>query len=377
LELRNQELAALNAVARATSQHLERDEMLAEALDKVMRLIGMESGEIFLLDEPTGDMVLALYRGPAAEAFQTITRFKPGEGIPGRVAETGVAIDTTGSLSDGVPEVTYWRQAVLDAGFKSHVYAPLRVKNRIIGVMGLASRSRQTFSERQLEMLEAIGHQVGLGVENAHLYHQVGQLAVVEERSRIGMDLHDGVIQSIYAAGLTLESARLALPDGAEEVNRLLGHVVEALNEAIGDIRNFILDLRPHRFEGDLNEGLVRLVREFQANTMVAVEHDVSPEAIARLPAAMARAIFMTTQEALANIARHARATQVKVSLQPVDSAILLKIVDNGRGFDTGRRTYTGHGLANMRSRTEELGGTFTIHSAPGQGTSLQMKLPL
>ena len=320
--------------------------------------------------------MLALYRGPAAEAFQTITRFKPGEGIPGRVANTGVAIDTTRSLTDGVPD-TYRRQAVLDAGFKSHVYTPLRVKNRVIGVMGLASRSSHTFSERRLELLEAIGHQVGLGVENAHLYHQVGQLAVVEERSRIGMDLHDGVIQSIYAAGLTLESARLALPDGAEEANRLLEHVVEALNDSIRDIRNFILDLRPHRFQGDLSEGLARLVREFQANTMVAVELDVSPEAITRLPAALARAIFMTTQEALANIARHARATQVKISLQPVDSAILLTIVDNGRGFDTGRRTHTGHGLANMRSRAEEVRGTFTLHSALGQGTSLQMKLPL
>ena len=107
------------------------------------------------------------------------------------------------------------------------------------------------------------------------------------------MDLHDGVIQSIYAVGLTLESTRLALPEGADEAMTLLDGAIAGLNDAIRDIRNFILDLRPRRFAGDVQQGLAQLVREFQANTMVPVSMSI-PEQLDDLPLPLGRAIFLT-----------------------------------------------------------------------------------
>ena len=218
-----------------------------------------------------------------------------------------------------------------------------------------------------------------VAIQNARLYEQVGRLVVVEERKRIGMDLHDGIIQSIYAVGLTLESARLTLADGEyEKVDELMEGIIEGLNDTIRDIRNFILDLRPRRFQGDLKEGLGRLVREFQANAMINVTLTAPPEEIADLPLPLARALFLTTQEALANVARHARANHVNIEAKRVKSTFQLSIADDGIGFDIASRAATvGHGLSNMRARAEELRGDFKLQTAPGKGTTIQLILPL
>ncbi|MBI4769564.1 MAG: GAF domain-containing sensor histidine kinase, partial [Chloroflexi bacterium] len=272
----------------------------------------------------------------------------------------------------------FLRPDVAEAGFCSFVSVPLESKNRVIGTLDLASRARREFSERDLNMLLAIGHQIGMAVENARLYERVGRLAILEERSRIGMDLHDGVIQSIYAVGLTLESARLALRDDPRSANESVGQAISALNDAIRDIRNFILDLRPQRFEGDLDRGISRLVREFQANALVPVELSVNSEAVARLSPRVAQTLFLTTQEALANVARHARASRVWVGVTQEDGMVKLNISDDGRGFDlSGQPQTVGHGLANMRARAADLQGTFIIESSPGQGTALCLSIPL
>jgi two-component system, NarL family, sensor histidine kinase DevS len=374
---RNRELSALNAVARATALHLDLEDMLGVALDQVMLVIGMESAEIYLQEEETGDMVQALYRGAAQESFGSIRRFKRGEGYVGGVAETGLPIATTDLTAQSLGYPPFLRQAVIDAGFTSLVFTPLKAKHHVIGVLGLASRTHGPFNERELALLEAIGHQVGVAVENARLYSRVAQLAVVEERARIGMDLHDGVIQSIYAVGLTLESIRLML-NGNKETNQLLSQVIDGLNEVIRDIRNFILDLRPQRFEGDLGRGLARLVREFQANAMVLVQLIAPPDVITLISPKVARSIFMTTQEALANVARHARASRVVIEIRRTADGVALLVNDDGRGFDPEQQAQmTGHGLANMRLRAASLHGKLTIKAAPGQGTTIQMELPL
>jgi signal transduction histidine kinase len=199
----------------------------------------------------------------------------------------------------------------------------------------------------------------------------------MQERDRIGMDLHDGIIQSIYAAGLILESARLRLPVEAEEAETLLTRAIENLNNTIRDIRNFILDLRPRRFEGDLAEGIGRLVREFQANTMVTVTYSIDLADTAELKGSVARAFFLTIQEALANVARHAKASHVTLTLKRDGLNVQLTITDDGQGFDIKRRNReVGHGLSNMRSRAASLNGSFELISARGKGTTIVLSLP-
>ena len=233
------------------------------------------------------------------------------------------------------------------------------------------------FTEADQRLIEMLAAHAAVAIQNARLYSQVERLAVLEERTRIGMDLHDGVIQSIYAVGLTLESTRLALPDGADEVSALLDTAIEGLNDAIRDIRNFILDLRPRRFAGDVQQGMAQLVREFQANTMIPVTISI-PERLDDLPLSLGRAIFLTTQEALANIARHARAKKVEIALHCTADEVTLSVRDDGRGFEAANEALrVGHGLANMQARAESLRGSFDLESTPGHGSTVILTLPL
>jgi two-component system sensor histidine kinase DevS len=233
------------------------------------------------------------------------------------------------------------------------------------------------FTEFDQKLIEMLAAHAAVAIQNANLYEEVERLAILDERSRIGMDLHDGVIQSIYAVGLTLESFRLELPEDSGETAQLLETAISGLNDAIRDIRNFILDLRPRRFSGDLSQGLARLVREFQANTMIPVTLTIAQQ-IDDLPTASASAVFLTTQESLANIARHARAGHVTLTLVRSETTVTLIISDDGQGFDPlddSRRV--GHGLANMQARADGLGGSFKVNAAPGEGTTVTLRLPV
>jgi signal transduction histidine kinase len=259
---------------------------------------------------------------------------------------------------------------------------PIMAGRKVLGNLYLtdkipAGEGVAEFTAADQELLEMFAAHAAVAIQNARLYEQIGRLAIIEERSRIGMDLHDGVIQSIYAVGLTLESARLMLPDEPDEASVILEQLISSLNEVIRDIRNFILDLRPQRFSGDLNEALGRLVREFQANAMVPVIFSADSQKMTAWPLPVARTIFMTTQEALANVARHARADQVEVAIWQEAGTAVLTISDDGVGFNAEEQDQSvGHGLANMRTRAEELNGTVSVESSPGKGTQIRLKLP-
>jgi signal transduction histidine kinase len=270
----------------------------------------------------------------------------------------------------------------------SFLGVPILAGNEALGNLYLTDKQQESAAGQQSDiaeftledqrLVEMFAAHAAIAIQNARLYEQVGRLAIVEERSRIGMDLHDGVIQSIYAVGLTLESARMLLPDDPEEANYIILQSISGLNDAIRDIRNFILDLRPQRFSGDLNQALARLVREFQANAMVPVTFSANRATLTAMPLPVARTIFITTQEALANIARHARAGHVTVEIWQEPELAILCVEDDGRGFNVEKETQAvGHGLANMRDRAEELNGSCIIQSVLGEGTQICLRLPL
>jgi signal transduction histidine kinase len=374
LEERNRQLAALNAVAAAISQYLDLYQVMTEALDQVLTMSQAEVAEIFLLHQGSGDMVLALHRGSFKEAFQSVRRFRRGEGFPGRVAVTGQPLVSTDLSRDLRP----LREAVVEAGFRAYACIPLVAKNSVVGTLGLATRDAHVFDPAHLNLLTNIGQQIGVAVENAQLYKQVAQLAVLEERQRIGMDLHDGVIQSIYAVGLTLEYIAGQLGDGdISGAGDRLKTAMDALNATIRDIRSYILDLRPRRFEGDdLIAGLERLLAEFKANTLMTVDFSADPEADRALTPDARLALFHIAQEALSNAAKHSRASRMEVRLLDRGQEISLSLKDNGRGFQPDQvERRVGHGLTNMQDRAVALGGEFHLNSPVGQGVEVSVRL--
>jgi len=138
-------------------------------------------------------------------------------------------------------------------------------------------QSATDFSESDEQLIQLFAHHASIAIQNARLYKQVSRLAIQTERERIGMDLHDGIIQSIYAVGLTLESAKFAICDDQPDLQQLLDVAINALNQTNEDIRSFISELRPHRFHGNLQESILRLAEEFSNNTKIRILVEIAP----------------------------------------------------------------------------------------------------
>jgi two-component system sensor histidine kinase DevS len=372
---RNRDLALLNAVGEMLASTLDEDEILQKTLAQIMEYLQVEAGEIFLASEDGQSLNLALHSGKATETFWTKEHFDLGEGFIGLAAETGKPIIT--SFTD--LDTRHLRQAVVDAGFRCIACIPLVARGSVVGVMGIATRSERQMEPREINLLTAIGTWAGITIENARLAQQSRRLAVLEERERIGMDLHDGIIQSIYAVGLALDYARMSIQDDPLEALGKIDMAIEGLNRTIRDIRSYIMDLRPRQFRGeDLMEGLQRLVDEFRSNTDLMIDLTGPDDGAVVLPTSHATALFHICQEALANIAKHAAAHQASIDLWTAPGRALLEISDDGQGFDLRKMSVTlGHGLANMHTRALKVGGDVEVTSEPGKGTTVLAWVPL
>jgi len=374
LTSRNEQLALLNQILSALSSSLELEEILNKTLALLMAHFQVEAGEIFLMEQDSETLRLVLHRGEAAEAFWTRTRYKIGEGMVGKAAQTLEPIINNHLEQDEL--VT--RQAVVDAGFKQITCIPLTTRGEVVGVLTIATRNRKAISKSGLQLLMSVAAGAGTAIENAQLHSNVRRLAVLEERERIGMDLHDGTIQSIYGVGLALENARMLLRENPQVAEDRLQKAMEDLNHTIRDIRNYILDLRPRQLHGEgLIEGLGRLITEFRQNTKLEVNLAGPKEPLTDLTQVNAMSLFHICQEALANIAKHAKASKVSIDLWATSERILLEVSDDGQGFELDKANKTvGHGLANMQTRVQNVGGDLDISSAPGEGTSILAWVP-
>jgi two-component system sensor histidine kinase DevS len=375
LSLRNKDLKLLNDIGEMLADTSEIDKILEKTLDSVMSYLGVEAGEIFLTEEDGLSLHMAMHRGEAAEAFWTKDQFRLGEGFVGMVAESAKPIATNSLQQD----VRFLRRDVVNAGFQCLACIPLLAHTNVIGVMGVATRKMQQLEPREINLLCSIGTWAGTSIENVRLNQQARRLAVLEERERIGMDLHDGIIQSIYAIGLSLDYARLEVETNPRQALGKLDQAIEGLNGIIRDIRTYIMDLRPFQLRGEnLMDSLQRLIENTRANTRLKISLNGPDNGSLVLPAAISTALFHISQEALANIAKHAVAHQAKISLWQADRRVLLEITDDGVGFDTSKVSLVlGHGLANMRTRARKMGGDIEVVSEPGKGTSVLTWIPL
>jgi len=368
----DQILESFNKAALAIAGELDSRKILQVVVDTARTLVNAQYAALGVPGRH-GLLRRFVYSGMTAEEAANIPHLPRGEGLLGAIIDEQMSIclpeiaqdPRSAGFPEGHPQMT------------SFLGVPIVRAGETLGNLYLTNKlDGDCFTDSDEKLIEMLAAHAAVAIQNANLYEEVERLAILEERSRIGMDLHDGVIQSIYAVGLTLESFRLELPEDSGETAHLLETAISGLNDAIRDIRNFILDLRPRRFSGDLSQGLSRLVREFQANTMIPVTLTIAQQ-IDDLPTASASAVFLTTQESLANIARHARASEVTLTLVRSDTAVTLVISDDGQGFDPlddSRRV--GHGLANMQARADGLGGSFRVNAAPGVGTTVTLRLP-
>ena len=370
------QLLALREAALAISANLSLSETLQHIVVAAADLVDAQYAALGVPDESGEYLAEFITTGlsPAAEA--RIGHRPRGHGILGIILHEGQSLRLR-DLRDHPRSVGFPPN---HPPMTSFLGVPIEHNGERLGNLYLTDkRGAGEFSAADQELIEQLAAHAGIAIDNAHLYARVQQLSVVEERQRIGMDLHDGVIQSIYAVGLTLEYVRAQLADGqvAQAEDRLAG-AIEALNATIRDIRTYILDLRPRQFQGDnLVVALQRLLSEFKANTLMAVTFSADAAADQSLTSDARLALFHVAQEALSNAAKHSRASRVDVHLMNEAEAIVLSLADNGHGFAPEQvEQRMGHGLANMRDRARALGGELNLRPAEGGGTQVRVSIP-
>jgi len=370
------QLLALREAALAISANLSLAETLKHIVVAAADLVDAQYAALGVPDESGEYLAEFITTGMSAEAEARIGHRPQGHGILGIILREGQSLRLA-NLHEHPRSVGFPPN---HPPMTSFLGVPIENKGQRLGNLYLTDkRSADEFSAADQELTEQLAAHAGIAIANAQLYTRVQQLSVIEERQRIGMDLHDGVIQSIYAVGLTLEYVRAQLADGevAQAEDRLAG-AIDSLNATIRDIRTYILDLRPRRFQGDnLITALERLLSEFKANTLIAVKFSADAQADQYLSQEARLALFHIAQEALSNAAKHSRASGMEVQLINAAETIALSLADNGRGFEPSQvEQRMGHGLINMRDRAHTLGGQLSVRPAPGGGTEVRVTVP-
>ena len=259
--------------------------------------------------------------------------------------------------------------------------APIAGRGRVFGNIYLTDKQdADAFDEEDERVLIVLATQAAVAVENAQLYdeterkgRELQRLQVLEERERIAKELHDGVIQSLFAVGMSLQG--LAASSSDEDMARRLEAAVEDVDHSIRDLRNYIFGLRPGILaDRQLDQALKEMSTEFGARSGVVTVVEVDSEAASRL-ASRAGDVVQLVREALSNVGRHGAATTCRVSLRTGEAGLSLEVDDDGRGFDVDTTTW-GMGLRNLRERVESLGGSLQVESTPGEGTTVRATFP-
>jgi signal transduction histidine kinase len=266
---------------------------------------------------------------------------------------------------------------------RSFLGLPIRSGGVSIGNFYLTDKEGEAeFSDRDQRLVEMFALHAGIAIQNARLHSRVQRLAVIDERIRIGRDLHDGIIQGIYAVALSLEDVPELMTEDPAEANARVDRAIDRLNSAIGDIRTFITGLGADASAASVGSRLAGLTDELllTSGARMALDLDLADvaEIDARLSSQAATQLLQIAREALSNAIRHSGAPRARLALRAQDAEVVLSVEDNGQGFDATVPPGSGHlGLANMRDRASSVGGAIEISSRIGGGTRIIVRLPL
>lgn len=372
------ELSSENAIDDApnhnTPASVFRIDNLSQVLDPLCALLNLDACEVHLRNRRNGEWESIFHIG-RLDFIWLIEKITDKNSFLGRSFQKN---------ENRVINLPNRRFSDLNPALQTRSYGqaaayPIYFDQLPAGVFSIAHSRKNLLSENEVHFLRMTSEWISGIIAYERESQQQRAKIITEERERIGMDLHDGIIQSLYGIGLSMENARHGLENGKKDTIHQIDTSLEALQSAIADIRAYILDLRPRQLRhSNLFDGMQSLIREFRANTMVDVELEGTADEVANLEGEQIEALYHIFQEALSNTAKHAKATKVSVRLWRREDRLLLRILDNGKGIETpkpGRRV--GHGLSNMQARAEGVGGGIEIISIRNQGTQLTAWVPL
>lgn len=391
---RHHQLLALSQISSALSGSHDLDTTLSNALDSVLELINGDIGGILLVDTDTKSLHYHVYRGLSTKYAETI-RISTGEGIAGTVAETGEPIileDISKDKRAANPDL------INSEGLRGFVSIPLKSKDRVVGVMNIASHVAGRFSVDEMSLLNSIGDYLGSTIEQARLHERLARLgeryrtllrfsltAQEEERKRIARELHDDTSQAITSMTLSLQAIiTLAEMKGIDD-KEFLKMVKETHSFAVHagyEVVRIMKELRPTLLD---ELGMAAAIHRYAKDTLEPLGIKVSAKFVGtegRFPSEVEITMFRVAQGLIGNIMEHSEAKNVSISLQCDENQCEMIIEDDGKGFDVSKLTRVeksgrGAGLFTMRERLHLAGGEGYVESEPGKGTKGIARLPI
>lgn len=374
-EARQRQLVALHDAALSVTSALDLPTVLRRVVDESRAVIGSRYGALAVLT-PDGKAIDAFVTsGIDAETERRLGAPPTGHGLLGVVIAEGrvLRVDDIGAhpLRVGFPPN--------HPPMRTLLAVPLAYQGATFGRLYLADREDgQPFDADDEETLQRFGAQAVIAVANARLSRELQRLSLVGERERISMDLHDGVMQTLYATGLGLEAVLDDITDAPETARAGVEQAIERLHSTIADIRYYIFDLRATQRQsgGSLAERLRAWLAGLQApGVAITLGGGDLPET---LSPRVEWECWHVAREAVSNAVRHARCQHIALDLRVVGAELQLRVVDDGSGFDNRDPRGEGHhGLQNMRRRAEAVGGSLEVDSVAGGGTRLTLTVPL
>ena len=370
----NRRFEALDQAVREIAGVLSTDRVLQLIVDRVRKLLDAQYAALGILG-PHGLIEQFITSGITPEQRKAIGPTPRGHGLLGLIIREGRTL----RIDDISKHPASYGFPANHPPMHSLIGAPVRAKGRILGDLYLTNKTTTaTFSEDDERLVDLFALHAGIAIENARLHEELQRLAVVDERDRISQDLHDSIIQSLYALGLALEDLPDMFSENPSEATVRVDRAIDSIHATIRDIRGLILGLRPALLQDlDLDEGTFALANEFRLNTLIDLELLI-PEHIPAMSAEQVDQLLNITREGLSNVARHSGASRAVLALTVNGGTLSLLIGDNGKGFDPAEPRREGHhGLENLRSRAEALGGSLEVRSRPGAGTEVEANIPL
>lgn len=391
---RHHQLVALNRISSAVSGLWDLDAILRIALDNVLEVINGTIGGILLVDEETETLYYRVHHGLSARYAEQM-RIPLGKGIAGRVAKTGEPI----LLMDISKEPGIAHSDLVSAeGLKGFVSIPLKAKDKVVGVMNIASHVAGRFGKDDMSLLNSIGDYVGTAIEQANLYEQLASAAKryqallqhaltaqEDERKRIARELHDETSQAITSLTLSLqaiiamvEMKGIADAGLMERLRATHAYTVHAGNEIV----KLMKELRPTLLD---ELGMPTAMHRYAKDTLQAQGINISAEFVGtdqRFPPEIEVTLFRVAQGLIGNILKHSEAKNASIELECDATKCVLQIEDDGKGFEVSKLTRVdpsgrGAGLFTIKERVRLVGGVCKVDSRPGHGTKVTVNIPL
>lgn len=365
---RRKQSEALREGALALTEALGPDEVLGRIVEQAAALMEAPLCAIYEYDDAGALALRAAVPGPATELGRVVAEAAITAGQATCVSDLQAA---DAPHMDGLDART-----ALQAGMCSVLAAPLLIKGRAYGGIVLFYPAPRLFRADELQLIDIFAGQAALALEHARLIHQSRQLAALEERQRIARDLHDSVSQTLFSLTLAAQAARTTIDADPRAATGMLETVQELATGALAEMRALIFELRPGALhEAGLAAALERFVGAFRSRTGIQVQLELDQR---RLPVAVEEALYRIAGEALNNVSKHAAASQVEIRLVRRPDSVHMCVRDDGVGFAVDAPIMGDHmGRQTMQERASALGGRCRISSVLGQGTIVEVDVPL